>query len=272
MKNEFCIEKIAREYVYSKFPLASRKENEKLINDWSRKLDVARGIVKDFRLRVKDPKGMKILDAGSGNGGTAIAFVEAGANVFGVEVNKKLVGISKNFADANNVKPEFILYDGKKIPFGENTFDAVLSISVLEHVSDPVLYLAEIRRVLKTGGYLYLAFPNRLWPRETHTLLYFVHWLPYKLAEFITRLFKRNPLSENNLHFYARWNLKGMLAKIAKNEYNFDIKEEKGESQNVIKNLIKKLLDFFGISYKYFLPHIQIILKKTKIKSKIIYE
>ncbi|MBI4692177.1 MAG: class I SAM-dependent methyltransferase [Candidatus Terrybacteria bacterium] len=258
MSDNFDIKKVAREYAYSKFPLATKKENEKLIEDWIRKLDVARKIVSDFKLRITDPRGMKILDAGSGNGGTAIAFAEAGANVFGIEVSKELIDISKRFAAVNNAKPEFILYDGKKIPFGDNVFDAALSISVLEHVSDPVNYLSEILRVLKPGGYLYLAFPNRLWPRETHTLLWFVHWLPYKLAEKIVLMFKRNPLSENNLHFYNYWGLK----KILKKSGGWDIMFEKGRSRNIVKKIIKAILGFFHISYRVFFPHIMLILRK----------
>lgn len=258
----FSITETAREYTYSKFPLASKKENEKLIEDWVNKIETTKNIVVDFKSRARDPRGMKILDAGSGNGGTCISFAEAGAEVSGIEIEKDLFEISKSFAESRNAKVEFILYDGKKMSFGDNSFDAVLSISVLEHVTDPINYLSEIFRVLKPGGYFYLAFPNRLWPRETHTLLWFVHWLPYKLAEFVTRVLKRNPLPERNLHFYTYWNLKKMLDKLARNGYNFNIKEEKGNSKNIFKQIIKNGLSLLGLSYKVFLPHIQLIIIK----------
>lgn len=262
MKDQFDIEKVARKYAYSRFPLASKRENEKLIKDWVNKLDTTRKIVEDFRLRITDPRGLKILDAGSGNGGTAIAFAEAGAEVFGVEVSFELVEISGLFAKNHSVNPSYILYDGNKLPFNNNSFDAVLSVSVLEHVTDPINYLSEILRVLRPGGWFYLALPNRLWPRETHTLLFGITYFPYKIAEIITKLFKRNPLSENNLHFYTYWNVADMIKKAKSENDKFQLIEEKGSSNSLFKRIVKNIFKILGLPYKAFLPHTQIILKK----------
>ena len=45
---------------------------------------------------------------------------------------------------------------GEKLPFKDNSFDAVISESVLEHVEDPFSYVHEIYRVLKVGGEVYI--------------------------------------------------------------------------------------------------------------------
>ncbi len=52
--------------------------------------------------------------------------------------------------------------DPRRLPFDDETFDAVLSCGVLEHVEDPDASLEEIRRVLAPGGTFYVyKLPNR---------------------------------------------------------------------------------------------------------------
>jgi SAM-dependent methyltransferase len=66
----------------------------------------------------------------------------------------------------NVVNYEIVDYDttdvvglGEKLPFVDNSFDAVISIAVLEHVRDPFACAAEIIRVLKPGGELWCSVP-----------------------------------------------------------------------------------------------------------------
>lgn len=51
--------------------------------------------------------------------------------------------------------------DVSRLPFREASFDVVSANMVLEHLRDPHLSLAEIKRVLKPGGILVLHTPNR---------------------------------------------------------------------------------------------------------------
>jgi SAM-dependent methyltransferase len=50
-------------------------------------------------------------------------------------------------------------YDGRRFPFEDGAFDAVLCNQVLEHVFEPEAFVGEIARVLKTGGRLLLTVP-----------------------------------------------------------------------------------------------------------------
>jgi len=52
-----------------------------------------------------------------------------------------------------------VLGIGEQLPFVDGTFDAVISIAVLEHVRDPIRCAAEISRVLKKGGELFCSIP-----------------------------------------------------------------------------------------------------------------
>ena len=48
------------------------------------------------------------------------------------------------------------------LPFLDGSFDAVLSLGVLEHVADPAASLDELHRLLRPGGTLYIyKLPNR---------------------------------------------------------------------------------------------------------------
>ena len=52
-----------------------------------------------------------------------------------------------------------VLAVGERVPFADASFDAVLSLNVIEHVRDPFQAAREITRVLKPGGELYCVLP-----------------------------------------------------------------------------------------------------------------
>jgi SAM-dependent methyltransferase len=56
-----------------------------------------------------------------------------------------------------NPGANLILNDDGTVPCPDNTFDAVMSTQVLEHVTDPELYLSEAYRVLRPGGRMLLS-------------------------------------------------------------------------------------------------------------------
>ena len=51
---------------------------------------------------------------------------------------------------------DVVLPENGKLPFADETFDAVVSLAVVEHVPDPFAYAREIRRVLKPEGEVYV--------------------------------------------------------------------------------------------------------------------
>ena len=71
-------------------------------------------------------------------------------------------GVTLEFQSANidpAAQPTHLLPIGEPIPLGDETFDAVLSLSTLEHVYALEETLAELHRVLKPDGRLILSVP-----------------------------------------------------------------------------------------------------------------
>ncbi len=98
--------------------------------------------------------GDRVLDLGCGNGKTSEALVTAGAEVTGVDFSPSAID---SCAGRLGGRASFEVADVRRLPFGDGTFDAVVSVHVLEHVpaSDVNRASEEIMRVLRKGGRLY---------------------------------------------------------------------------------------------------------------------
>jgi SAM-dependent methyltransferase len=98
------------------------------------------------------PKRATVLDAPCGDGSLAATLRQAGYDAHGVDINAAgadLLGPRYHDADLNG-----------RLPFGDASFDALLSIEGIEHLEDRFAYLRELRRVLKPEGTLILTTPN----------------------------------------------------------------------------------------------------------------
>jgi SAM-dependent methyltransferase len=97
---------------------------------------------------------------------------------------------------------------GEALPFPDESFTAVLSHEVLEHVQDDAQAIKEIIRILRPGGRIAIFVPNRGYPFETHGIYWrgqyrfgnipFVNWLPDRwrnqLAPHV-RVYRRKDLA-----------------------------------------------------------------------------
>ncbi len=96
--------------------------------------DVAKNIIEDVRR-----KGGRVLDCGSGLRPT---------------IDDTVICL-----DVEHFPSVDVLAVNQRLPFRSAVFDAVLSLNVLEHVTDPFACAAELVRVLKPGGTLYCCIP-----------------------------------------------------------------------------------------------------------------
>lgn len=105
----------------------------------------------------------KILDAGCGSGGIAVSFAEEGELAVGLDIKNKFGNAGRRLAAEKAIgNAVFVQGDGTRLPFESESFDLVLSHSVIEHVDSAERYLGECHRVLRPGGVLFLQTPPHL--------------------------------------------------------------------------------------------------------------
>ena len=103
-----------------------------------------------------------VLDVGGGPGYVADAFRLAGARCFVAE-------FSSDELHLHGRSPEGAMQaDGQALPIRSSSVDVCHSSNVLEHVPDPRAMLAEVVRVVRPGGVIYLSFTNWLSPWGGH--------------------------------------------------------------------------------------------------------
>jgi len=90
-----------------------------------------------------------VVDVGGGPGYFARAFHSAGATYVGVEVD----AAGDMPSDTHAVRAS-----GEALPFLSGSIDVVYSSNVLEHVRQPWVMSAEMVRVVKPGGVVFLSF------------------------------------------------------------------------------------------------------------------
>jgi|GEM_PF-1678048 len=112
----------------------------------------------------KVQKGEKVLDAGCGNGDYTRLLLLRGARVWAFDYAKQMVAAVKKRLNKAGLKAEQITVDSVlNIPYPDEKFDSVLCLAVVDHVPDEdrPKAVAELARVLKPGGVLYINTPNR---------------------------------------------------------------------------------------------------------------
>jgi len=97
-----------------------------------------------------------VLDVGAGTGDFVRAFGAAGAHCVGLDLDKGPPDTTR------------VIGDAQALPLRTGSVDVCFSSNVLEHVPEPWRMAAEMVRVTRPGGLVYLAFTNWLSPWGGH--------------------------------------------------------------------------------------------------------
>ena len=98
--------------------------------------------------------GKRLLELGCGLGHFSVFLAQQGAKVTGLDLGPDLISAATALAELNHVDCEFRQGNITAHPFESNTFDTVIGLSVLHHLSmtDVPRALQEASRVLKANG------------------------------------------------------------------------------------------------------------------------
>src|SRR3989338_5078470 len=208
---------------------------------------------KDFRnanlsaLLLEFATGKNILDIGSGNGLLLRLAKKKGFLVFGIEMDEKLVQLSKKYDPLVSVTTTTLeAYETK------DKFDTVILEDVLECIKDDRLAIAKAVSLVKTGGRIIVSVPAYPWlfGSRDRMLGYFRR---YNLGE-ISRHFEELGFSVVKRRYWNSLLLIPyfLLYKVLKNESHFE-KIRGGSKEGFLKRLVSAIFRYWfkNIENKY---------------------
>lgn len=227
---------------------------------------------------IPDIKNKKILDLGSGMGGFLVAMRRRGYNILGLEINPDYCDITELRGKRYNLDIKVIKAAGENIPLKSEMFDFIYCNDVLEHSIDPDKVLKESFRVLKNTGQMYVTIINRFGFKDPHYKLFFINWMPRKIAQNILRFIKMRKCDSlagrqelSTMHYFTFREIK----KIAElNGFRvIDLGEYKIKNPNLISDVKKKkmlkilnstgtVLVFYKFIRFFYMGGFKLLLKK----------
>ncbi len=148
--------------------------------------------------------GLRLLDIGCGAGLLCEPFTRLGAQVIGVDPAEKNIAAAKLHADKAQLSIDYRCTTVEAMDVRER-FDIILTMEVVEHVSDVGLFLDRCASMLKPGGMMVVSTLNRNWKSFALGIVaaeYVLRWLPrgtHQWEKFVTPDELSHHLARNKL-------------------------------------------------------------------------
>ncbi|WP_315055591.1 class I SAM-dependent methyltransferase [Chryseobacterium indoltheticum] len=104
-----------------------------------------------------------ILEIGHGNAGHLKSILNKAKDLTytGIDISETILKEAQNLNTEFKDQADFILYEGRKLPFEDEVFDKIFTVNTVYFWENPVEFLNEIYRVLKNTGTFVLTFAQR---------------------------------------------------------------------------------------------------------------
>ena len=106
-------------------------------------------------------EGLRVLDIGCGGGLLSEPMARMGADVLGADASEKNIGIAKAHAAGSGVPVDYRAVTAEALAEAGESFDVVLNMEVVEHVSDVDFFLTTCASMVRPGGMTFVATINR---------------------------------------------------------------------------------------------------------------
>jgi ubiquinone/menaquinone biosynthesis C-methylase UbiE len=93
-----------------------------------------------------------VLDLGCGTGLLVSQLGGKVACIVGVDLSKEMIRIASAFLKNRGAERDLIRTDADSLPFRDNMFTKIASITLLQNMPDPQTTICEAARVLSVGG------------------------------------------------------------------------------------------------------------------------
>ena len=165
---------------------------------------------------------LNILDLGCGNGKNSAYIGDQGINinVVGIDISETALKYARDLLPEGNFIKQSI---GSQLPFPDHSFDIILDVTSSNSLSESEreVYLSEIKRLLKSGGYMFLRALCKDGDKNAQTLL------------------KTNPGKEKDTYIMPEL---GLIERVFSKEDLISMYSSLGEIVHVEKETIQKFL------------------------------
>jgi len=136
--------------------------------------------------------GLRIIDIGCGGGLLSEPMARLGAEVVGADAAERNIPIAQIHAERSGLEIDYRHTTAENLAAAGEEFDVVLNMEVVEHVSDPLIYLMACQQLLKPGGLHICSTLNRNAKSYVMAIVgaeHVMRWLPkgtHEWSKFIT--------------------------------------------------------------------------------------
>jgi 2-polyprenyl-6-hydroxyphenyl methylase / 3-demethylubiquinone-9 3-methyltransferase len=142
--------------------------------------------------RLDSLAGLRILDIGCGGGILSEPLARLGAAMVGVDPSESNIDVAGRHAAQSQLTIDYRNSSAEVLAAAGETFDVVLAMEVVEHVTDVHLFIDVAAALVKPGGLLFVATLNRTIKSFALAIVgaeYILRWLPrgtHQWDKFVT--------------------------------------------------------------------------------------